>query len=201
MRETGRVLVTAPTELPVSRAEIKDHLRANVDDTEQDDLIDGIIEAAVDEAEQYTWRKFCTQTWDIYFDAFPSGGGCFEVPLPPLQSVTSITYVDADGVSTVLSSALYQVDTSAEPAIIRAAYNETWPVTRDQTLQVVKVRCVVGYLTIAKIPKAIIQAIKIIAGRMYGPVTEDVVVGTITATVPMAAQHLLDKHAVRRMVA
>lgn len=201
MRETGRVLITAPTELPVSRAEIKDHLRANVDDTAQDDLIDGLIASAVDEAESYTWRRFCTQTWDIYFDGFPPGGECFEVPLPPLQSVTSITYVDTDGVSTVLSSALYQVDTSAEPAVIRSAYNETWPVTRDQTLQVVKVRCVVGYTTVAKIPKTIIQAIKIIAGRLYGPVTEDVVVGTITATVPFAAQHLLDRHSVRRMVA
>lgn len=200
MIETGRALVTAPAELPVTRALAKAHVRANADDTSEDDLFDQIIAAATEDAETHLWRKLVTQTWDIWFDGFPCGGEGFEVPLPPLQSVTSITYVDADGVTQTLSSSLYQVDTSAEPAVIRAAYNETWPVVRDQTQQVVKVRAVVGYGGAALVPKAIVQGILVLIADRYEH-RESFVTGTIVSDLPSAARHLLDRYAVRALVA
>jgi len=110
--------------------------------------------------------------------------------------VTSITYVDADGDSTVLSSSLYQTDTSAEPAVIRAAYGETWPVVRGETLQAVIVRAVVGYGIPAAVPAAIVQGILLAIGTLFAH-REDLIVGTIAAKLPQAAEHLFDLHAVR----
>ena len=58
------VLVTPPAETPVSRTEAKAHLR--VDGTGDDDLIDGLIDAAVAHLDGYTGilgRCMVTQTW------------------------------------------------------------------------------------------------------------------------------------------
>src|SRR3990167_7420015 len=75
----------------------------------------------------------------------PARAECaIELPLPPLRSVTSITYVDQDGTTQTLSSTLYTVDSSSEPARITPAYGEVWPSTRDQ-VNAVTVRFVAGY--------------------------------------------------------
>ena len=55
------VLVTAPTEEPVSLAEAKLHLR--VDYTNDDVLIGALITAARQHAENDTRRALVTQTW------------------------------------------------------------------------------------------------------------------------------------------
>ena len=76
---------------------------------------------------------FClvTQTWTIKLPYFPDEG----IPLPagPVQSVTSVTYTDTNGTSTVLASSAYTVvgigDRSG--ASIVPAYSTCWPTTRD----------------------------------------------------------------------
>ena len=93
-------------------------------------------------AEGKTRRAFITQTWDWLFDAFPASG--LKVPKPPLQSVTSITYIDTDGNSQTLAATEYRVDNSTEPGRITPAFSKVWPVTRAVT-NAVTVRIVVGF--------------------------------------------------------
>lgn len=198
MRETGRTLNSAPGAEPVTQAEAKLHLREDL--TGQDDWIDDAIIAAREQVEKLTWRALITQTWDFYFDDFPVGGEPFEVPLPPLQSVTKVDYVDVDGNTQTLSSSLYQVHEFAEPAVIRAAYNETWPEVRDETLKAVLVRAVVGYGAAADVPLRYKQAVLLLIGHWYAN-RESVVIGTITNEVEQTLMSLVNTDAARARIA
>src|SRR5512139_2288241 len=105
-------LITAPTVEPVTTAETKSHLR--VDTTADDTLIGTLITAARQDSEEYLNRALVTQTWDLYMDGFPTTTK-IKVPLPPLQSITSIKYYDEDDVEATMTATDYIVDTVSEP--------------------------------------------------------------------------------------
>src|SRR3954471_23227089 len=102
----GLKQTVAPAIEPVTLQEAKDFAR--VDGLEDDGLIASLIVTARQLAELATRRALITQTWVLKADAFPrargNGGWRFarrnapddsiRLPLPPLQSVTSIRYVD-----------------------------------------------------------------------------------------------------------
>lgn len=162
------VLVTAPTEEPVTIDEVKYELRdaPNEDDT----YIRGLITASRRYCETQLKRQFCTATWDYRLDCFPSWE--FELPLPPLQSVSSITYIDTGGTSTVFSSANYLVDIYSEPGRITPVWNENWPSARYQNNALV-VRFVAGYGAAYQVPDSIKQAIRMRVRMMYEGCPED----------------------------
>lgn len=109
-----------------------------------------LITAMRQKAESILKRYLITQTVDLYLDRFP----CWEITLPPLQSVTAITYIDTSGVEQALAADKYLVDSASAPARITPAYNETWPETREQN-NAVKVRFVGGYGEAADVPEQI----------------------------------------------
>lgn len=155
-------LITAPAAEPVALADVKAFLR--VDHGDDDTMIDAMIIAARQEAEKICRRSLITQTWELVSDSFPRE---IAVPLPPLQSVTSIKYYDTNGVEQTLSALLYQVDIDSAPGRIIPAYGEVWPVTRCQ-LNAVRVRFVAGYgADDTKIPEAIKTWIRIRVATMY----------------------------------
>lgn len=115
-----------------------------------DPLLSRFIKTARQRAEAELRRYLITQTIDAYFDHFPREG----FYLPPLKSVTSITYIDTDGVKRVLDTTQYQVDSAGIPARITPAYGVVWPYTRQQ-LNAVVIRFVAGYGTAADVPDCI----------------------------------------------
>jgi uncharacterized phiE125 gp8 family phage protein len=117
--------------------------------TADDPYLTILIKAARQHAEQELNRYLITQTVDAYFDEFPES-----FKLPPLQSVTAITYVDTNGTEQTLATDQYTVDSASIPARITPAYNVTWPSTREQT-NAVKVRFVAGYGTASDVPGCI----------------------------------------------
>ncbi len=138
-------LVTAPSVEPVTLAEVKEHLR--VDTTDEDTLIATLITAAVDYVSGrngYTGRVLVQQTWDCYLDKFPENNGKIELPLPPVQSVTSITYQDENGATQTLATSVYSVNTTSEPAQIVVKQDQEWPDTY-LAWDAVKIRFVAGY--------------------------------------------------------
>lgn len=177
-------LVTPPTSEPVTLAEAKAHLRVTI--TNDDDLIDALIQAARVQAENYTGRAFVTQTWDLKLDAFPE---VIEVPLPPLISVSSVKYTDTDGVQQTLATSGYTVDTTAQPGRIVPAFDDDWPDTRGH-INDVEVRFVAGYGAPAAVPAAIRQALLLILGELYER-RENAIVGTTINPVPLSAEYLL----------
>ena len=121
--------------------------------TTSDPLLNILITSARQHAEAILKRFLITQTVDLYLDSFPA----WEINLPPLQSVTSITYVDDAGATQTVSSNDYIVDaTSASvmPSRITPAYDKTWPTTRNQ-INAVRVRFVAGYGAASAVPKCV----------------------------------------------
>ena len=133
------VRVTAPSVEPLDLAEVK--LQRRVSGTDDDVELSRLISGARQYAENYTGRSFITQTWDLFLDKFESK---IEIPMPRLQSVTTVKYTDTDGNQQTLSSSLYTVNTNAEPGYIIPAYNESWPDIRDVP-DAVEIRYIAGY--------------------------------------------------------
>ena len=183
-------VTTQPAVEPVTLAEAKLHLRIETAQTAEDDLITALIVAARRQAEQFTGLQVCTATYTWKLDCFPA---VLWVPRPPLQSVTSITYLASDGVSTLLAASLYQVDVGGkEPprkGRIIPAYEEQWPVTRA-VLNAVTAVFVAGYGAAADVPSDFKAAIKLIVGDLYIK-RENIVEGTIVTEIPRAAEALL----------
>ena len=183
-------LVTGPAVEPVTLPELKRQCRVDHDD--DDGLLQALGRAAREHAESFTHRPLITQTWDDKRDGFPCS--VWEVPLAPVSSVTSVTYVATDGTSTTWSSALYTTDLpsgpTAERARITPIYGGYFPTTRD-VLNAATVRFVAGYgATAASVPSAIKAAIKLLVGHWY-MTREAVNVGNIVTVVPLAVESLL----------
>jgi uncharacterized phiE125 gp8 family phage protein len=146
-------LITAPLELPVTLAEARAHLR--VTSTTEDALILALLYAATEHAEDFTRRRFITQTWELVLDRFPEE---FALPNPPLQSVSSLKYLDEAHVEQTLASSAYQVDVVSEPGRVTAAIDTSWP-SLSEKINAVTLRFVCGYGGATKVPFAIKAAV------------------------------------------
>ena len=187
----GLSQTSAPSVEPLSLAAAKAHLRVTTSD--ENDLIQGLITVARRYCEEVTGRQFITATWQYLFEDFPSGNE-FAVPWPPLQSVTSITYLDEDGASQTLSTDVYGLDTSPSPGRIYLKYNQSWPSYRSQRGGIV-VRYVAGYGDAASdVPEPIVHAIKLHLGFEYAqrlPVAPATVGNVVTQHIPDRVWSLL----------
>jgi uncharacterized phiE125 gp8 family phage protein len=65
-----------------------------------------------------------TQTWELVLDAFTDA---ILIPRGPVQSITSITYYDADEVLQTLATDQYVLDNVADPAWIVRPTDVTYP--------------------------------------------------------------------------
>lgn len=172
---------------PISTAEAKTHLR--VTSSDDDTYIGTLIKVARKNVEQYLSRALITQTWTWKLDAFPSE---FEVPYAPLQSVTSIQYLDTGGSSQTLDSSVYTVDANSEPGRIVEAYSQSWPATRD-VIDAVTVTYVAGYGDAGSdVPEPIRQAILILVSQWYE--NREPVTPVDLREVPISVDYLLSSY-------
>jgi uncharacterized phiE125 gp8 family phage protein len=186
----ARTLVTAPASEPISLSEAKDHLR--VTSTDDDTYITSLIKVARQHVEVVTSRALITQTWDYFLDSFSDE---MEIPKAPLQSVTSIKYIDTDGNTQTLSTSVYTVDADSDPGKVLLAYNQSWPSVRSVN-HAVTIRFDAGYGAATDVPEPIRQAMLLLIGHYYEN-RQQVIVGTITASLPMAVDALLAPYKVR----
>lgn len=155
-REMPPVLVTGPTDEPLSEEEAKAQCR--IDGLVPD--LDRYIRTARRKVERDTESALLTQTWKQYLDYFPAGP--IELRRPPIQSVSSITYTDVNGTTQTLSASLYELDSTAKPGLILPSYGNSWPSTRVQ-LRAITVTFVCGYASVAALQADAIEAIHAIA--------------------------------------
>lgn len=163
------VLVTAPQMEPLTLTEAKLYLR--VDQSTEDNLISGMVVAARQWVETYTRRALVTQTWDFRYESFMDTRQPLILPKAPLQSVTSITYLDEDGVSQTLASSNYSVRTlsgaTAGRGYIELNDDVSLPSLYTDALAPVTVRAVCGYGAAAAVPDGIKMAIYLMLGDLY----------------------------------
>ena len=175
-------LITAPSTLAVSLIEAKAHLR--VDSSDEDTLITALITAATETAEQITGRAIMPQTWEMTTDNFPDNE--FLLTRIPALSVTSLEYVNEEGMTVALDSDLYHLDNSDDFgfAKVTPSYGLSFP-TIDNTLVLdwvdyfaspytpryppgfTTLRYVAGYANAAAVPESIKSWIKLTVSSMY----------------------------------
>lgn len=188
MNQYATEITVAPTVEPLTVAEAKAHLR--VDHTTDDSYIESLIKAARRTAEQFQSRAYITQTWKLYLDDFPSGKE-IKLPVAPVASVSSITYVDLQGDTQTWDSANYQVDTKAAIPRIVLSPIVSWPNVETDRINAVTITFIAGYgATSASVPENIKHAMKLIISDMYQH-RESTVIGNIVNEIPMSAKALL----------
>ena len=154
-------LVTTATSEPFELSEVKNNLRVTIND--DDALIKSLIIVSREWAESYMRRALITQTWDYFTDRFFR---TIKLPLSPVVSVTSIKYVDTDGVTQTLATTEYTVDSVSEPTRIVEAWGKTWPSIRFVP-NAVTVRFVAGYGNASDIPEQIKRWMLMLMGHLY----------------------------------
>lgn len=158
------VVTSPPAEEPVSVAEAKAHLR--VTGTDDDVYISSLITAARQYAENFLGRALVTQTIAQKLDDFPSSRSIILVR-PPLQSVTSVSYLDIDGNSQVFSSSNYIVNTSSTPGRVTLDVAKSWPTGVKNIPEAVTVTFVAGYGAAGAVPEQIRQGLLMHIADLY----------------------------------
>jgi uncharacterized phiE125 gp8 family phage protein len=184
--------VVQPTIEPLIPREVYDHLRL-VEDDEEKGYADSLAIAAREWVENRNGIAVMTQTWETKYDGW--WDGVLDLPYPPLQSVSSIKYLDLNGALQTLDPANYVVLNGSPIAQIAWAPSAVRPAL-SQLPGSVTVRFVAGNATQASVPATIKQAILILTGTWFEN-RESVVVGTIVQRVHMTVQALLDQTRVR----
>lgn len=137
---------TGPAGEPVTLPEAKDQLQ--ITDTVHDAYLTGLIQAAREQAENFTSRALLQQTFTMYLDSFPgyegyglpsssyfassplasinpligillSRGGEILIPRAPVTAIDSIKYIDTTGALQTLDPNLYQVDPQTDSDPVR----------------------------------------------------------------------------------
>lgn len=179
------IRITAPTKLPVALDEMKLHLR--VDHDEDDAMIEGFIRAATERLEGRDGLLGCcfiNQTWKMTLDSFAS---VITLPLPPCQSVTSISYVDANAATLTVDAAAYAVVGIGSIRSATLAPVSAWPASYGP----VSITFVTGFSPEpSDIPEPVRASIKMTAANLYEN-RESVIVGSITSTLPDGAEALI----------
>jgi len=166
--------LTEPTAEPMEVDEARDEHVRLISDADEHAYFQGLIKVAREHAEGFLRRPLITQDWVLFLDRFPRHQ--ITVPLPPLQSITTIEYIDTTGALVTWAAAEYKVSgqtTANSNAIrpprarIRPAWGLTWPTVRGEQ-DAVKVTFKCGYGDNGKaVPATIKHGMKLIIGELY----------------------------------
>lgn len=159
------VRVTAPADAPVSLAQAKAHLRV---DHEDDDLyIAALIDAATGHLDGWPGilgRALVSQTWRQGSSCFPADG-VIRLPLAPVVSVESITYLDPESAVQALDAAAYTAPVAdGLGPYVRLVVAPPATARRDNA---VSVTFAAGYGAPADVPAAIRHALLLMVGHWY----------------------------------
>ena len=165
------VLVTGPTVEPLTAAEAR--LRLNIGAEMQDATLNALITTARMKIERQYGLAMVSQTLDYIRDTFPvvenyglnpyergfypsqsytanfgrpytASQGDIVLPVTPVRSITSVSYLDYTGVLQTLDPSRYVLKKSDLYSSLSQAIQTTWPVTQFVSGSV-KVRLVAGY--------------------------------------------------------
>lgn len=162
------VRITSPAVLPLSLAEVKSAARLEGMD-EDDALVASYLRSAVEQldgAAGILGMCLISQQWRLTIDRFPISG-VITIPLPPLQSVDALTYVDAAGdEQSILDYTVYGIGAPWQ-ARLSHAFNGGWPTARRQD-SAITVTFTAGYGdSWNDVPHPIRQAITVMVAAAY----------------------------------
>lgn len=112
---------TPPAYRPLTLPEVKLHLR--VDHSDEDALIGILQDAAVDTCQQLTGRSIMAQGWKLTLNGWVD---VVRLPYPEISAVSSIKYLDEDGVQQTLDPSMYVLIGDTVHKTSGATYPELW---------------------------------------------------------------------------
>jgi len=138
-----------------------------------------------------TWRAFITQTLEYWLDSFPNVDSV-RMPMPPLQSVSSIKYYDVDNVEYTIAATEYYVDTKDQfGGWVTLNDSKSWPTTTLRPANGVCITFVAGYGDAGSdVPADIRHAILLMVTDAYEN-RGDIVTGTISSNLKRADNLLM----------
>lgn len=162
----------APAAEPVTLAEALAHVREISDEGgEIDSTLIALISAAREQCEVLIERTLISTRWRLALDGFPSA---IRLDMPPILSVESVEYYDAEGVLQILHPDDYQVDKERRPGWILPAPGKTWPVVQAERVNAVTVNYTAGHGADAEaVPRPLRQWVLVAVAEMYDKRTVD----------------------------
>jgi len=136
---------------------LKNHLRVDV--TDDDALIESFRDASISWVETITGRVCGDRDAVVYLDTFKP----VTMDVGPVNSISSIQFIDVNGNVQTLSTNSYFVDIAGTHARIR--FHDV-PDLYDYALNRVIINCNVGHPE-ASIPTPMIHAVRLLVGHMY----------------------------------
>jgi uncharacterized phiE125 gp8 family phage protein len=187
LQHTVRRIVEPDTE-PLTLPGVKRH--CNVIAEDEDALLWSLIHAAREQVETEANRSLVTQTWRMRLHTFPSDR-YIELPRPPLIAVTSIVYVDSDGVAQTVDDDDYDVDADREPGAIWLAEDVDWPSDLADQANAVTITYTAGYGDPDDVPRRAKQAMLLLVGHWYRQ-REAVGTSSFATEIPLAYRALIN---------
>lgn len=188
----GLSVVTAPTETSISLDLAKQNSR--VRHSVEDDLFDLYIAAADRYIENYAQIALLPQTWELTVQCI--SGDVLEVPLPPLRSITSVSYDDAAGATQAFTD--YKLGDQDGVAVLRVDSTTPFPLV-DGVTAPLKIRFEAGYNDADAVPADIRQCALLLASHFYQnreATMADGRVMNISKAVEFGVKDLLARHRV-----
>lgn len=198
----GYLLITGPTFEPITLAQAKVHLKTDPNDTSEDAFIGNLITSVREQAEWYTRRVLCDQTWELRQNIFDKAR--IDLEKTPVRSITSIKYIDLAGIEQTIPTSptcIYSLVTGREPYAAQLGIYLIWPVPRGDQ-DGIKIRFQCGYAypdpetpanIIDNIPASFKAAILLGIGHLYEH-RESVVPGGTFHEMPMGFYDLLNPY-------
>lgn len=145
---------------PINLAQAKDHLRIGAYQPDEDDYIQSLITAARVMAEGRINRTLVQRQRTAVFSSFC---GALHLPKPPLVSIDSVLYLDADGIETPFDG--YDSYLHSTPAAIALSYGVSAPALRWRP-DAVRVTYTAGYAD-GRVPVPIRHWMLLVIGTLY----------------------------------
>lgn len=166
------IVVSKPAVPPLSVVQVKDILHIDYDD--DDIAVETALDAAVDKLERRCGRVFVQRTLEYRTDEFERQ---IELPILPVQSVSSITYFDSTGVQQTLDPLTYIFISGGDNDSSVVISASEWP-SRDAVFKrpdAVRIQFAAGYAPImpdmgdpdyvTNVPDGIKQAVSWLCGH------------------------------------
>lgn len=154
------VVTVPPSAEPISTADAKAHL--TYEDTDKDALIVSYVASARAHVEARTGTRLVTQTVSFKTDDWSD---LENLPVAPIQSISSIAYTDTAGDVITLSSSVYEARLELlEPTIV-LKYGQVWPSRQQGSL--ITVTAIVGYGAAGAQPPDVLHSIRLMLADMF----------------------------------
>lgn len=184
-----RVLSIAdPAEEPLSLSEAKHQLQLLDSEVDDHELISSLVASGREFCEEYTHRLFVERQVVVGLPTFSS---VINLPHAPVSAITSIYYLDSDGVDTLLAADQYELFSDKDEAFLAPAYGLSWPSCRVRENSV-RITYTAGLAAdAATVPQRVKTAIKLYLADLYNNREENVIGVSVSPNVSLGiTRHL-----------